>query len=382
MKNNDTVSVLKDIIRINTQVDGGNSMGFTKYLENILNYYGLNYNVYSSCKEKQNIIVTIPGHSNETIFINGHFDTKPHGDLNKWRYNPFDPVEDDIKIWGLGSSDMKGGIASMISLIHYIGQNIITPRYNLEFHFVDDEENNSGFGLKYLLKQRLINGNGSLAIICEPTENSLVINSLGNTWKIIKIKGKSAHAGHYFEGINANEKLVEILLNVKKKVDTLKGSDKIFPQFPNINIGIIRGGAHPGTVPAESEAVIDIRVYKEEDKDKIVSLIYDEAKISNAQVVLEDYLPGMIPFRYNDYKTAFSEKILLEIGKQYNQLTSELIKTDYFLGGSDAGDYVREFKMAACVFGPGSLKQAHMPNEWIAKNLLIQHNEVLKRVLC
>jgi succinyl-diaminopimelate desuccinylase len=52
-----------------------------------------------------------------------------------------------------------------------------------------------------------------------------------------------------------------------------------------------------------------------------------------------------------------------------------------FYGGSDAGDYFKEYEMPVCVFGPGSLEQAHQPNEWISIESLIYHYEIIKRIL-
>ena len=202
--------------------------------------------------------------------LNGHLDTKPYGNMNEWKYDPYAATEENKRIYGLGACDMKAGVASMITLLCTIGEEKLIPRWNLEFHFVDDEENNSTYGMKSLLNSNILQRDlYDLAVVCEPTENSLVLESLGNSWKIIKVKGKKAHAGHYEEGVNANEVLANVLIKAQKKISKMKGENPSFPMFPNINIGIFKGGDHPGSVTDYSEAVIDIRVSKEFEKDDI-----------------------------------------------------------------------------------------------------------------
>jgi len=383
MKTSCITEILKDIIAIDTQVNKSNSMQLIEYIMDIIEPFNFKYDIYRANSNKCNLIIklTNPG-CRGNIVLNGHLDTKPTGDRNKWVYDPFEVTELDGKIYGVGASDMKGGIASMIALLKYLGETKIEPKYNLEFHFVDDEENNSEFGLKYLIKHNLINSKIDMAIICEPTSNSLVLNSLGNTWKKIKIFGKQVHAGHYFEGINANDKLVELLYKTNEKIKKLQNKDHVFPQFPNLNIGILKGGFHPGTVPGDSEAIVDIRVSQEEHKEEILNILFEVAKNNNITIDITDYMPGMSPFNYNRIITDFSDVIIKQIEKIYLEQCGSELKYDIFFGGSDAGDYVQKLKIPAIVFGPGDLQQAHQPNEWIEIKSLEEHYTVLREVLC
>ncbi|MBM7662282.1 acetylornithine deacetylase/succinyl-diaminopimelate desuccinylase family protein [Bacillus mesophilus] len=373
--------ILKEIVQIDSQNPGGDSEKMIQYIRQCAERFNFSYEIIRPNSKKSNIIVKIDGINRKRIVINGHVDTKPYGSLDDWIYNPLEAKEIGEKLFGVGSSDMKGGVASMLTLLFYIGENNIKPKWDLEFHFVDDEENNSGYGMRYLIDHNKLAKHYDLAIVCEPTENSIVLNSLGNTWKRISIKGKQAHAGHYFEGISANEVLVKVLRELKDKTDLLKFYDDVFPYFPNVNIGIIKGGNHPGTVNYKSEAVIDIRVSQEEDKELILNILKELLNRTNVSYEIENYLPSMYSWKYNNLKTDFSELLVNRLKEDFYKVSNEEMKSNLFFGGSDAGHYAAKLNTPVFIFGPGSLKQAHQPNEWINLDEVKTHFECLKKLL-
>jgi acetylornithine deacetylase/succinyl-diaminopimelate desuccinylase family protein len=373
--------ILKEIVQINSQNPGGDSNQMISYILKWVEKYGFNYEIFQPNGQKSNLIIKIEGLSRQKVVLNGHIDTKPFGNLEDWEYAPLEAKEIGGRLYGVGSSDMKGGLASMLALLVYIGESKLKPKWDLELHFVDDEENNSGFGMGYLIEHTKLTNNYDLAIVCEPTENSIVLNSLGNTWKRVKVRGKQAHAGHYFEGVSANEQLIKVLIELKNHTDLLKFHDKIFPHFPNVNIGILNGGNHPGTVNYESEAVIDIRVSKEEDKEKIVHFLKKVLGQTNISFEITDYLPGMYSWKYNNLKTEFSDKVVNSLEENYLNVTGNRIKSNLFYGGSDAGHYAEKLNTPVIIFGPGSLKQAHQPNEWIYIEEVREHFECLRKLI-
>lgn len=373
------IDILKDIVKINTANPGGHTESSINYIIRKVDGYNFDYETFKTSDSKVNLIVKVQGKSKKTIVFNGHVDTKPPGNMDEWNYNPYAPTEEHGRIYGLGACDMKAGVASMITLLCTIGEQGLVPKWNLEFHFVDDEENNSTYGMDSLIRSNTLKKEQyDLVVVCEPTENSIVLESLGNSWKTVKVKGKKAHAGHYNEGINANEVVANVLIKAKQQIEKLKNKNPSFPIFPNINIGILQGGDHPGSVTDYCEAVIDIRVSKENEKKTILGIIENILREYDVQYQIHDYLPEMYSWDYNDLSTEFSNECLSILEDRYNKTFDKSIEKNRFYGGSDAGYYAEKLGSPTIIFGPGSLQQAHQPNEWVDINSVIDHSRILK----
>lgn len=374
------IDILKDIVKINTANPGGNTKDLINYIIKKINKYDFEYEIFKTSESKVNLIIKVRGKVNKTVVLNGHLDTKPYGNMNEWKYDPYAATEENKRIYGLGACDMKAGVASMITLLCTIGEEKLIPRWNLEFHFVDDEENNSTYGMKSLLNSNILQRDlYDLAVVCEPTENSLLLESLGNSWKIIKVKGKKAHAGHYEEGVNANEVLANVLIKAQKKISKMKGENPSFPMFPNINIGIFKGGDHPGSVTDYSEAVIDIRVSKEFEKKMILEEIENVLEEYDVHYQINDYLPEMYSWDYKNLSTEFSSECLNILMDKFKDTFKQVIAKNKFYGGSDAGYYAEKLGVPTIIFGPGSLQQAHQPNEWVNIKGVMDHFKILQK---
>jgi acetylornithine deacetylase/succinyl-diaminopimelate desuccinylase-like protein len=248
---------------------------------------------------------------------------------------------------------------------------------------------NSFYGLKYLVKHRYVNG-GSLAIIGEPSNLKLATASLGNLWITIKIKGKKAHSGMYWKGINAIDVMIEIINQIKNIINDYKYKEPIeLTNFPNLNVGIIRGGTHPGSVPGYCEVTIDIRFKDESERDFYNKQLHDVINVISTKYgckyKIEQFGGGGLPAWSLDLFKNEKEihRCLAIIEQSYAYVTGQALERCIFLGGSDAGIFVHELNTPAVIIGPGSLEQAHRPNEWVYIKEVIRaaklYEEIIRR---
>ena len=99
------------------------------------------YNAGHSYVNRPNLIATYKGSGGgKTLVLNGHVDTMPSGDLARWKYNPWEMTEEDGKLYGLGTDDMKGGLASAILALQTVIESGYQPRGNIIIQSVVDEE--------------------------------------------------------------------------------------------------------------------------------------------------------------------------------------------------------------------------------------------------
>ena len=241
--------ILKDLISFNTIKDKDNKE-ILDYIENYLKKYGFKTEYRSKC-------LIMSNREECSIGFLGHTDTVT--DSSDWTMDPFKLVETDNKLYGLGSCDMKGGIAAILSIIPKIDKGI-------KLFFTYDEE--IGFsGIKELIDKKI--EFPDTMIIGEPTENKIINSSKGLLEFKINFKGVSCHSSNPSEGINAIEKCLDFITELKKYYKELE-REKYNSRSLTMNIGVINGGNSINIVPNNCEVLIDFRTMT---KDQNVNII-------------------------------------------------------------------------------------------------------------
>jgi len=149
-----------------------------------------------------------------SLILNGHYDVVPPGIVENWKHDPFGAEIEDNRIFGRGSSDMKGGIAAMVQALRIIHTSGIRLNGDVTVEIVPDEEATSMGTLACC--QKGYNADG--AVIPEPTDMNVLIAVRGNLSGTITVFGRAGHADinqpHWKEGgaVNAISKAAKIVL--------------------------------------------------------------------------------------------------------------------------------------------------------------------------
>jgi succinyl-diaminopimelate desuccinylase len=205
------------------------------------------------------------------VVFSGHFDTVPLG-TKKWSVDPFAGEIKENKIFGRGSTDMKGGLAAMIyaSIEAFNGKE---PSGGVRLIFTADEELGCN-GAQHLIKELKEPGKASALIIGEPTSNLPATGHKGALYLNAVTSGVTAHSSMPELGINAIYKAAESILRIKNfqfniEKDPLLG-------YPTINVGKINGGLNINSVPDRCEFTIDIRTTPKTNHKTILQKLSDE----------------------------------------------------------------------------------------------------------
>ena len=143
-----------------------------------------------------------------SIILNGHIDVVPEGNLNDWEHDPYSGVVRDGRLYGRGSTDMKGGTVSLLLAMEAIKMSGIKLKGDVIFQSVIEEESGGAGTLAAVLRGYRADG----AIIPEPSSMKIFPKQQGSIWYRITVKGKSAHGGTRYEGVSAIEKM-NIVIN-------------------------------------------------------------------------------------------------------------------------------------------------------------------------
>ena len=203
-------------------------------------------------------------HKNKpTILLNSHHDTvKPNKD---YTHNPFEALESDGKLFGLGSNDAGGCLVSLLAtFLHFYHRPDL--KYNLIIAATAEEEISGANGLELLLQE--LKGI-DFAIVGEPTLMNMAVAEKGLMVLDCVAHGKSGHAARN-EGENAIYKALEEILWFKEykfeKVSELLGP-------VNMAVTMVSAGSQHNVVPASCQFTVDIRINECYTHEEILNII-------------------------------------------------------------------------------------------------------------
>ena len=210
-----------------------------------------------------------PG-ARRTIHFNAHYDVVPVS--GAWRHgNPFSGAVEKGLIYGRGTADMKGSIASLITAIDAVQKTRGRPLMNIEVSFTADEETDSFLGARWVVDEAPIRPD--YAIVMEGGEGDQVCcGHNGTLWLEVTVHGRAAHGSRPEEGVNALEKMAALVLELEAYKKRIARRTFVTPEGktmrPTINVGGVfscGAGAKINTVPAQASFSIDRRVLAIED---------------------------------------------------------------------------------------------------------------------
>lgn len=204
-----------------------------------------------------------------TVHFNAHFDVVPAA-ADGWMFGPFVPRVHRGALYGRGSGDMKGAIASLLHALTTMQRQRVRPRVNVEVSFTPDEETDSQFGAAWVVRRRLVKAD--YAIVCEGGSGRFVgCGHNGVLWFEVEVHGRAAHGSQPHRGLNAVEQMSALVLELKKYQRGLARRRFRNPdgriRTATLNLGGVtatRPGGKINTVPAAITFTLDRRVLPNE----------------------------------------------------------------------------------------------------------------------
>jgi len=221
-----------------------------------------------------NIIGRI-GNGKRVIAFDGHVDTVYPGDLSQWNFDPFKPFVKDGKIWGRGTVDQKGGVATMIHAGRLIKELRLNEQFTILFTATVMEEDCDGLCWQYLLNVEKLKP--ELVVITEPTNMNIYRGHRGRMEIRVEVKGRSCHGSAPERGDNAIYKIARIALEIEKLNERLKNDP--FLGKGTVTISEVKSSS-PSLCAVADEAGIhlDRRLTYGETKESALAEVQDAAK--------------------------------------------------------------------------------------------------------
>jgi acetylornithine deacetylase len=335
---------------------------------------------YNDERSKANLFATLGPPATPGIVLSGHTDVVPV-DGQAWDTDPFRVVEKDGKLYGRGTSDMKSFVAVVLALApEFARRGLTTP---LHFAFSYDEEVGC-IGVGRLISDLAQAGiRPKSCIVGEPTLMRPVIAHKGKKGFRCSVRGFACHSAYAPDGVNAVEAAAEAVAYLKSMARRHRDHGPYDRGFDvahtTVHTGVMRGGTALNIVPHECTFDFEFRHLPGDDPD---------ALLAEFQAYLGTRLEPEMRAVHPD--TGFTITPLSALPALDNGPEGEVVGLAQELSGNDdfgkvsfgtEGSQFQRAGIPTVVCGPGSIEQAHKPNEYVAIEQVAKCEQFMRRLM-
>jgi acetylornithine deacetylase len=301
---------------------------------------------------KANLIAT-RGHGTGGLVLSGHTDTVPL-DEHLWKTDPFKLTEKEDRWYGLGTCDMKSFFALIIEAL--AGLESKTFQHPLTILATADEESSMS-GARALQAAEL--SGARFAIIGEPTSLAPVTCHKGIMMLSLLVSGRSGHSSNPELGNNALDATARVLDELCSFRADMKERyrDPAFEvDYPTLNLGCIHGGDNPNRICDHVDLSFDVRVLPGMDNALVMHEIDERLRPKLEDLGLSAELKLLHPWVQPFESSGDDLAVVMQ------DLTGSEPRSVAF---ATEAPFLTELGLETVVMGPGSIDQAHQPNEYV-----------------
>ena len=357
------LEMLAQLVSFDTTSRDGN-IPLIEYVESYLDGWDIpHFRIDYEVGRKTNLFATIGPDTAGGIVLSGHTDVVPV-DGQKWASNPFELVERGARLYGRGTCDMKGFIAVALSMVpKFKAANLQAP---IHLALSCDEEVGCKGVRPLIAHMRDHMKKPKLVIVGEPTSMQVVNAHKSAITFSTEVTGYEAHSSLTDQGVNAIMVAGELLgeINRIREDLTLRGdpTGRFNPAYSTIHVGVIEGGTAKNIIPRKCSFQWETRLLPTADINEVparfekfskslepaMKKLAGDAGILNSQT---NMVPGLAP-----EENSPAEHLALHLaGANGTHAVSYCAEAGLF----------QQIGIPAIICGPGSIEQAHKPDEYI-----------------
>jgi acetylornithine deacetylase len=332
-------------------------------------------------KSKANLWATIGPDDKPGIILSGHTDVVPV-DGQAWSSDPFTPREADGRLYGRGTADMKSFIATALAAVPAMTKLQLAAPIHLAFSF--DEEVGC-IGVRSLIAELgKRTPRPALCIVGEPTEMRVIIGHKGSRGYRVRVRGSEAHSSLAPRAVNAIEYAAELMIFLKEVARELAEEgprDEAFDvPHSTLQTSMIAGGTAINIVPKDCEFAFEYRHLLEVDPESIIARVKH-----HADHALAPRMQKIAPEAGFTFEELFAYPAM-GIAPEHPAVTfvkalvgrNEHAKVAF---GTEGGLYQRDLAIPTIICGPGSINEAHKPDEFVALEQVAKCERFLGAIL-
>lgn len=328
---------------------------------------------------KANLYATIGPADVPGVILSGHSDVVPV-EGQAWSSDPFTLTAKDGLLYGRGSCDMKGFIAAALALV----PQAVTAPLKRPLHIALSYDEEVGcLGVRRLLDLLAeLPVKPAFCIVGEPTELQVVIAHKGKLAAEVRATGRAAHSSLAPDGVNAihlASDMIQVIRQLQAEVMAGHQDPDYAVPFTTLHVGTIHGGTALNIVPDACRFAFEIRNLPHDDPHLLLQRLREQAEALTAQArqrAPEAGVELVITNAYPALDTGPEEEIVAFV----QALTggNSLGKVSF---GAEAGLFKSRLGVPTVICGPGSIEQAHKPDEYVSVEQLARCDAFLSALL-
>jgi succinyl-diaminopimelate desuccinylase len=337
------------LIRVDTTNPPGNESRATALIAERLRDGGLEPTVQMWDKGRANLVCTLPGADPgaPALLLSGHLDTVGVG-AQPWSVDPFGGVVDGDRLYGRGSTDMKGGVAAMVVAFERLAEDWhrADPARSVVLALTASEETGCQ-GAQAILP--LLPPIGAI-VVGEATANHVGVGHKGVMWARLRVDGRTAHASRPDLGDNAVVRMAELITAVD--ATTLDAGECVLGR-PTVTPTLVAGGSGRNVVPDLCECTLDIRLttaFGASAAREVLGELIAHVPTCHAEVDL------VVPPILTSERDPWLSTVIRSTG------SGDLCTAAYFTDASVLAPALND--PPVCILGPGEPTLAHQVDEW------------------
>jgi acetylornithine deacetylase len=354
------IAILADLVGFDTTSSRSN-MALMRYIEAHLATHGIVADLLlDESGEKANLFATVGPAQADGIILSGHTDVVPVTD-QVWASDPFVLTQRGSRLYGRGAADMKAFIACSLAALEFANVGTLERPVHLAFSY--DEEVGCLGSPQLIERIHSTIALPAVAIVGEPSLMRIMGSHKSVHIYKVSITGVAAHSSSAHIGVSANTiaiRLMSILLQIADRLmqDDMCNVD-FEPPFSTLTVGLMKGGTAANILAPEASFVFDLRSLPEYAPEEIL-----EPFQAGIDAILRDFPMASISFeplasvpplaRVLDSK---AEAFVRTISGDNSDMTAGSF-------GAEAGQF-QQAGFSTVICGPGSIDQAHQPDEYI-----------------
>ncbi len=358
------VAATQALVRVDTRNPPGDEVRAVAACRELLEPLGARIEVIEPRPGRASVVAALPRTGKPVLVVNGHLDVVP---INRadWSVDPFGAEVVDGRVWGRGTADMKGGIAAAIEAVAALARSGREPAWDLVFHLVADEERGGRWGTRALVEGGFCDGVAA-CLVPEPTDLDVCVAERGLLVAHLTTLGRPAHGSAPRQGVSAIETAAKVVLALHA-ADFDDQAHQLLGR-PTANIGMIAGGSGHNTVAESCRVTIDRRLLPGVTLEQALAAV--EAKVGatldpDLRYEIEVEVFGEASEMAPDHPFArLVGRCITEATRRSPEVIGMPFTTDARFVRNDAG-------IPAVVCGPGGIAQAHVHDEWVAVDRLV-----------
>jgi len=313
---------------------------------------------------RASVVAVLPPLGKPVLVVNGHLDVVPINAAD-WTVDPFGADVTDGRVWGRGTADMKGGIAAAIEAVAALRRSGREPAWDLVFHLVADEERGGRWGTQVLVEEGFCDGIAA-CLVPEPTDLGVCVAERGLLVAHLTTLGRPAHGSEPRQGVSAIETAARVVL----ALHATDFDDPVHPLLgrPTANIGQIVGGSGHNTVAETCRVTVDRRLLPGATLESALAAVEAKARAGGDpdlrfEIEVEIFGEASEMDR-NDPFAVLVGRCVAEATGRAPEVIGMPFTTDARFVRNGAG-------VPTVVCGPGGIAQAHVHDEWVAVDRLV-----------